>query len=568
MKIEAMLIDLNKFELHVEKGIYHRGLSYYEEGHVGQVIHLKEGLYEFKIAGTYYYTIRLKLKENKLADFSCDCPHEAYICKHIVAAVLQLKNMNLKNNPPQPVSEKMDEIFQNIDHSKLEDFIKKEAIANSDFRNNFLKQFSYLTAEGYSADFYKEEVNIALDSYIYRFDENDYYQGYHYDDQAYLEDKLIDVFGVSPKEVNSKNFQQVLEITKTIFNELIHRFKTENVLDEDDLFLCLCLCFEYFSAAGNKASDDLRNQIFQLLWKNLEDLQDEILDGLAIEWAKGAYDLAAQKQQKEMVFKYLKEGDFELEEAELLQKFIYQMSLELEGAEKAEGYLKQFIASNPELYLENIKQLIEKKDLKSAEIKMDEYLQNHKIDDLEDPEEWMEVALQIATKLDRKHKIAKYAAELMWLSDSKMEEYFEIWQDAIPTNQKAKYFERLITSAQNSEYYWGEVNKQLLYVFEKANMWERYVEHLEEAAFLGELLEFYPKVPQKYHPRIIKSYTAQIYLYLEQRKGREHYQYIAKRLQDLYDLGYVLQAKALNESLKELYPRHSALQDELGELDF
>lgn len=82
-------MNLKNFHQEISRIILQRGKDYYNEG---AVIDLEEeeesGLWNAQVEGSEIYQVEVQLGENgEIDSFFCDCPHDADVCKHIVAVL-------------------------------------------------------------------------------------------------------------------------------------------------------------------------------------------------------------------------------------------------------------------------------------------------------------------------------------------------------------------------------------------------------------------------------------------------------------------------------------------------
>lgn len=85
-------MNLYHFEQVVSSVILDRGLSYFEMGHVEELVHEGEGRYRAVVEGTDTYEIVIQIDRNyNILSSECDCPYDmGPICKHEVAVYYEL----------------------------------------------------------------------------------------------------------------------------------------------------------------------------------------------------------------------------------------------------------------------------------------------------------------------------------------------------------------------------------------------------------------------------------------------------------------------------------------------
>ena len=86
------MMTLNDFENYVPCKIWARGEEYYECDAVKDLEETEPGEWIATVEGTEDYEVEISLKGKKIIYWSCDCPYEGDICKHVVATVLAIRN--------------------------------------------------------------------------------------------------------------------------------------------------------------------------------------------------------------------------------------------------------------------------------------------------------------------------------------------------------------------------------------------------------------------------------------------------------------------------------------------
>ncbi|MDZ4197354.1 MAG: SWIM zinc finger family protein, partial [Candidatus Izemoplasmatales bacterium] len=90
-------MKLHKFEQYINQDILSRGYAYFRENRVN---HLKKigRTYTAQVNGNNIYSVSIETDENStIHQASCDCPHDAEICKHIVAVMYMITKEAYEN---------------------------------------------------------------------------------------------------------------------------------------------------------------------------------------------------------------------------------------------------------------------------------------------------------------------------------------------------------------------------------------------------------------------------------------------------------------------------------------
>lgn len=94
-----MLFSLDKFEVYTGDKILQRGIAYYHDGQVGTPERLNENTWLFNVTGSSIYQVQVQFNGADVEEVSCNCPHDSIICKHIVACLLELRDVMQEGHP-------------------------------------------------------------------------------------------------------------------------------------------------------------------------------------------------------------------------------------------------------------------------------------------------------------------------------------------------------------------------------------------------------------------------------------------------------------------------------------
>ncbi|MEG0386306.1 MAG: SWIM zinc finger family protein [Solibacillus sp.] len=84
-------MNINNFEKHFNKTILKRGVDYYADGHVEDLMQINEHNWQAEVYGSSLYVVDLRILTNgNISYIDCDCPYEDD-CKHIVAALYEVR---------------------------------------------------------------------------------------------------------------------------------------------------------------------------------------------------------------------------------------------------------------------------------------------------------------------------------------------------------------------------------------------------------------------------------------------------------------------------------------------
>lgn len=93
-----MNITLDNFQDLIPSRIYWRGVDYQESGAVTQLQEESAGTWHATVLGTEDYNVTVRIGQNGALTWSCDCPYDGSMCKHVVATLLEINDHTSDND--------------------------------------------------------------------------------------------------------------------------------------------------------------------------------------------------------------------------------------------------------------------------------------------------------------------------------------------------------------------------------------------------------------------------------------------------------------------------------------
>lgn len=164
-------MNLKNFHQEISRIILQRGKDYYNEGAVISLDEEEAGLWNAAVEGSDIYLVEVVLGEGgEIDSFLCDCPHDADVCKHIVAVFYELKDKvkTIQLKPAaKPNTGAFDDILKNLTECELKGFITYYASNNKDFKNQFELHFANknqgVDVKKQYADLVKKAIRSSMD---------------------------------------------------------------------------------------------------------------------------------------------------------------------------------------------------------------------------------------------------------------------------------------------------------------------------------------------------------------------------------------------------------------------
>lgn len=83
-------MNLTTFEAQISSVMVQRGRDYVS--HVRNLEETEPDFWQAEVKGSYLYDVEIEIKHNSINHWSCSCPYDGYICKHVVATLFNIRN--------------------------------------------------------------------------------------------------------------------------------------------------------------------------------------------------------------------------------------------------------------------------------------------------------------------------------------------------------------------------------------------------------------------------------------------------------------------------------------------
>lgn len=78
-------MNLKTFQKHVNPNTLQKGKIYFDESRVVDLENFDDTFWSSSVMGTEEYFVEVLVDQFKIKEYTCDCPDENLICKHVVA---------------------------------------------------------------------------------------------------------------------------------------------------------------------------------------------------------------------------------------------------------------------------------------------------------------------------------------------------------------------------------------------------------------------------------------------------------------------------------------------------
>ena len=162
---------LEDFENGISAVIFRRGEDYYENGLVEDLEEVAPGRWNAVVEGTTDYETEVCIKNGEIVSWDCDCPYDGYMCKHVVAVLLAVRDEGTGFSDYEEVRTEQEQLSQDdaavsgdlmarislLTERQLRDFVAKYAQKDAVFKDELLKSVVSRQLSG-TVETYRREV--------------------------------------------------------------------------------------------------------------------------------------------------------------------------------------------------------------------------------------------------------------------------------------------------------------------------------------------------------------------------------------------------------------------------
>jgi hypothetical protein len=571
-------MELQSFEQYVNQTILDRGYVYYLEGAISELNREDEDQWYALVEGSTTYEVEIRLNEKgQVDDYFCDCPFDGEVCKHIVAVLFKIRE-NIDITPSVQVDKNIrdtwEKLVKEVPAEELRQFVKEYGIQYSNFRNQFLLNFSDYSPEESEVQ-YKEIIEGVFNEYTEYGDFADYYDLY------YISRKLHQILKEAATHIKKQRYKDAFQIASLIISECIQ--KIEYAYDnEGDLEGVIVEGFEVISAIWNANPED--------------DLKNSILDWLLNEWLRHEYNEytfngfpvhlillfadsnnriikalhAIQKANELLPEKDTWETKFNKESNLNLMIDLYEKKGEHENASQIIKDNLQYASLRKKL----IDEQLQKNNYSEAVVLIQEGIKHAENENLAGlVHDWKDELLKVQQEIGNNGKIQEIAKDL-FVNHGWNLNYYKIYKNTFDAKEweeeKKKIIEKLEkkdSASQIHHIFWFN-NKTLPDVYIEESMWDALFQWVKKTSNIDTLNTYLPYLKDKYPSELLQIYRSALLYYSEQEMGRKAYRNMVDFIKKMYEIpGGKKAGQELAKEILNKYPRRPAMKDEFNALD-
>lgn len=576
------MLTLKKFEFQINNTILQRGRAYYEDGAVVDLEETGKGCWQAEVMGTESYTVEVEIfRKDSIKSYSCDCPYDGEICKHVVAVLFLLKEQITDTAIRGKVASKPDfnALVKKISLAEYQQFILGYAAKDKTFKSLFERHFADKDSNINVGSNYTK----LLKSLIRNYSGEDFFD---YRSIHKLANEINELLNEGQQLIQKGNFRGAFILVRSVLTEVIE---------------LITYCDDSGGYIGDILNSSIELMIVVADTENVAvDLQEEI------------FDFVQSAVSRPIYFDY---GDFGYELADIYQTLAIKLNKEKFYLKFVDGQIKKAAANEYSAYrkehfqerkiaflkaIGNFKAAADlvRENLDIVAVRQGEVNSLIAMKDFSPAKKLIVEGIKIAQQKDHPGTVVKWEKELLGIAvlenDKKMIRhyakhfafdrgfdtgYYHQWKNTFTIDEWEleieKYIEERIAHVElqyqkNKGKAWYSTDTILLdllapiYVEEK--YWDRLLSLMSKETDLDRLL--------RYHSYLIKIYPVQllaIYIPALERKGdvvgnRKEYTDLAIKMEKIIEA--IPEGKdeiiAVAEALVRKYPRRPAMIKELN----
>ena len=555
--------------------IVSRGQEYFDNGHILKLHEKSKGTWSAKVSGNYgNYNVEIEADNvGGVRSYSCDCPYDGVICKHVAAvaiAIIETQTItNIEQQQPHPQNN-WEHLIETANEDELRSFLRDYGSQNEAFRRHLTSTFSKQeTIGGHDTiGYYQNQINGIFEDYEYGG-----YIDYRHSHKAMRD---INHFLILAEDYYGKeNFNEAFSIVAAIAMEGVNAIQSM----DDSSGACGSAIAESFEMIGNilntNDSKTLQDHIFEWLHKQVQN-SDYNDYGVGDHLEALFFETAIVLSQRDKAYLFLEHKINELNNSEgwskkyYLQEYLLQKInlLQSEGKTKeADAIIDEYLDFSKfrQIRVDNAladndynqaKELI----LKGVEIAGQEN-ESGTIHD------WKVQLLEVYKQQRDDIQYRNLARELFVENTSKIT-YYRYFKQIIPVGEWEFERNRLITELRNRQHrhYQGIPLNDMAQILIEEQMIIELLQLVGASNNIYMIMEYTHLLEPEYSVELLGYYKSAIETEAN-NTGRNEYKALVRYLKKMAGVkGGLLAAIELKESLLQQYKNRPAMREEFQKL--
>lgn len=551
---------LDDFENEISAVIFRRGENYYENGLVEDLEEVAPGRWNAVVEGTTDYETEVCIKNGEIVSWDCDCPYDGYMCKHVVAVLLAVRDEGTGFSDYEEVRTEQEQLSQDdaavsgdlmarislLTERQLSDFVGNYAQKDAVFKEELLKYVVSKQLSG-TTETYRREVR----KYIC----------------------YADIYGILDKGIlllEAGRIEEAVAIALQTFESFADEYEYDDYADNDNIDPDVCEragdLIRRIVDDSRTASELKRRIVVELDSLSGKDVYAQFdmfdMDGLV---ADVSQNILSKEDILAMIDIHLgTEPEYRL--ADWVQRKVHVlagMGRTDEAADVVDGYLYL-----PEIRREEVDKAVEAGNYERALAMLDEGIDlAEKNGHYGTRNSWMERKREVFEAQGRVDDVVEITRE-MFLDSPKMEDYRRL-RSLIKAEKWPEYLDSLIGRARLVDYsYYTSCSRAEIFREEKEyGRLLALIAKLRPEDRLHALMTYSSVLQAGYSAQLLDMFTPLIKDYAERNVNVKAYPYVVQVLRQMRKLnGGEEVVSELVSLFRSKYARRSRMMQELDRL--
>lgn len=551
---------LDDFENEISAVIFRRGEDYYENGLVEDLEEVAPGRWNAVVEGTTDYETEVCIKNGEIVSWDCDCPYDGYMCKHVVAVLLAVRDEGTGFSDYEEVRTEQEQLSQDdaavsgdlmarislLTERQLSDFVGNYAQKDAVFKEELLKYVVSKQLSG-TTETYRREVR----KYIC----------------------YADIYGILDKGIlllEAGRIEEAVAIALQTFESFADEYEYDDYADNDNIDPDVCEragdLIRRIVDDSRTASELKRRIVVELDSLSGKDVYAQFdmfdMDGLV---ADVSQNILSKEDILAMIDIHLgTEPEYRL--ADWVQRKVHVlagMGRTDEAADVVDGYLYL-----PEIRREEVDKAVEAGNYERALAMLDEGIDlAEKNGHYGTRNSWMERKREVFEAQGRVDDVVEITRE-MFLDSPKMEDYRRL-RSLIKAEKWPEYLDSLIGRARLVDYsYYTSCSRAEIFREEKEyGRLLALIAKLRPEDRLHALMTYSSVLQAGYSAQLLDMFTPLIKDYAERNVNVKAYPYVVQVLRQMRKLnGGEEVVSELVSLFRPKYARRSRMMQELDRL--
>lgn len=576
------MLSLQNFETRIHATMLQRGRQYFAGKAVTWLEEAGNNKWRAEVVGTDTYQVDVSLKNNdEISSYSCDCPYDDELCKHVVAVFFALRKELIEGKGHKRNAEKetFERLLQAISQEEYQAFIRRYALKNRGFKADFALYFAGKDDRVDVGEKYREAIrkiirDNSVDGYI------------DYRDALAFSREINQLLDIGQDLFHKNDFRDAFAIGRVVLEEMMNVLSDNEESDYLSQTITDAIQLINDLATAEEAPPALKEEVFAFSQKKLNDPDysdyRDIRDALVAVFQA----LAIQLNKADVFLKFIDEqlpnltGSFDKHEKEYFQTLKIDTLKAIGKTVEAENLVWENL-DIVAVRQGEVNKAIASKDYAAAKALIAEGIRvAEALEEQNTISDWQKELLRLAI-LENNTKTIRHYARYFAFKQGFDQAYYQQWRAAYTSQEWPAVIEKWIAKTIESEttkwdsqkgQAWVRPHPPLLQklapIYIQERYWDRLLALVQQENDLNTTLNYHRYLVPHYPAELLSLYLPALERYGEHANGRADYAMLVTHMQMVMKAipAGKEQILALARQLIAQHRRRPAMVEELNSL--